>query len=81
MALKTVYHVLPFTYGARKALVRGDLRTCQSEDGARRLATTLAGRSAGAIAFSVTGDDKDPEATVDSKLLLAVGTVPELEAA
>jgi hypothetical protein len=74
----TYYVALPFTVSEDGELVAGEAKECQSSHGAIREAQRLASTSAGAVAFSRTGDPGSGE-FADAVVIKSFGEVPSAE--
>jgi hypothetical protein len=78
MADVTYYVALPFTLSEDGDLIAGEAKECQSAHGAVREARRLALTSAGAVAFSRTGDPSTGEFS-DAVVIESFGSVPSTD--
>ena len=79
MASATYYVALPFNRGEDGDLAAGEARECQTSAAALREAARMAASSAGAVAFSRSGDPGVGEFD-DAKILKVFGETPSLDA-
>jgi hypothetical protein len=78
MAAATYYVALPFLWSEDGELVAGEAQERQSAIAAVRAAQALAATSAGAVAFSRTGDTATGDFS-DAEIIRAFGTVPDAD--
>jgi hypothetical protein len=74
----TYYVALPFTLHEDGDLIAAEAKECQSAHGAVREARRLAATSAGAVAFSRTGDPSTGEFS-DAVVIESFGQVPSAD--
>jgi hypothetical protein len=78
MASVTYYVALPFVWSEDGELVAGEAQERQTSNAAVRTAQMLAVTSAGAVAFSRTGDPSTGDFG-DAEIIRSFGTVPDVD--
>ena len=78
MSSVTYYVALPFVWSEEGELVAGEAQERQTSTAAVRAAQSLAATSAGAVAFSRTGDPATGDFG-DAEIIRSFGTVPDVD--
>lgn len=78
MAAVTYYVALPFILSDDGELVAGEAQERQTSSAAVRAAQALANTSAGAVAFSRSGDPATGDFS-DAEIIRTFGTVPDVD--
>jgi hypothetical protein len=78
MAAVTYYVALPFVWSEEGELVAGEAQERVTSLAAVRVAQFMATTSAGAVAFSRTGDPSTGD-FADAEIIRSLGTVPDVD--